>query len=81
MSTTDDINVSPEEMAALMDTIQDTSNTRTRDHEDGEPRDVVGYDLVAARAGGSHDLPILEMINDKIALRLATALELSHIHI
>ncbi len=75
VSTTDDINVSPEEMAALMDTIQDTSNTRTREHQDGEPMDVVGYDLMSARATGSHDMPILELLNDKFSQRLATALE------
>ena len=37
--------------------------------------DVVGYDLMAARAAGSHDMPILELLNDKFSLRLATALE------
>lgn|GEM_PF-5208548 len=75
VSTTDDINVSPEEMAALMDTIQDTSNTRTREDQDGAPVDVVGYDLMSTRATGNHDMPILELLNDKFGLRLATALE------
>ena len=69
VSTTDDINVSPEEMAALMDTIQETSNTRTREHQDGEPMDVVGYDLMSARATGNHDMPILELLKQLGNLR------------
>ncbi len=75
MSTTDDINVSPEEMAALMDTIQDTASTRSREHQDGQPMDVVGYDLVASRAASADGFPTLNLLNARFAEQLGTELE------
>jgi len=77
MTTSDDIKVTPEEINALMATIQATSEGRTRElGGDGLLQDVVSFDLMNARAGSQGRLPTLELINDRVAAALGT--KLSH---
>ena len=71
MSVSDDIKVTPEEISALMETIQATSEGRTREVDgDGQLQDVVSFDLMNARAGSQGRLPTLELINDRVAVAL-----------
>ncbi len=75
MATMDDVKVSPEEIDALMATIQSTSDGRSRElGKDGAVHDVVSFDLVNARAGSQGRLPTLELINDRVAKALASRL-------
>lgn len=65
---TDDVTVSPDEMNALMETIKETSDTRTRDvGPDGRVQDVVRYDLVASRTVGGGQLPTLDLVHERFA--------------
>ncbi len=60
--------VSPDEMNALMETIKETSDTRSRDvGPDGNLQDVVRYDLVASRTVGGGQLPTLDLVNERFA--------------
>ncbi|HIA03159.1 MAG TPA: hypothetical protein EYN06_00780 [Myxococcales bacterium] len=68
MSPTDDVTVSPAEMDALMNSIQEGSETHTREPQDGALRDIVRYDLVGARSSvGRGQLPTLDIVNEKLA--------------
>ncbi len=69
-----DVQVSQEEMDALLSTIKQTSDSRAReDLGDGRLQDVVGYDLVAARSVGGGQLPTLDLVNERFASLMAGA--------
>ena len=73
--TDSDVTVSPDEMNALMETIREGSETRSREPgEGGALRDVVRYDLVAARTVGGGQLPTLDLVNERFAGLLAETL-------
>lgn len=75
MAGADDITVSPEEMSALMETIQETTTGRTRElTDDGGLMDVVRYDLVAARTVGRGQLPTLDLVNERFAALIGDTL-------
>jgi flagellar motor switch protein FliM len=68
----DDATVSPEELAALMETIRATAEGRIREVDgDGDFQDIVRYDLVASRAVGQGKLPTLDLVHDRFAVMLA----------
>ncbi len=68
---TDDVTVSPEEMNALMETIQEGAKARREVGPDGA--ETVRYDLVAARAVGGQ-LPTLDLVNERFATLLTATL-------
>ena len=71
MSIQDDITVSRDEIAALMETIQDTPQTRSREYTTGAARDVIRYDLVAARTVGRGQLPTLDLVHERFGALMA----------
>ena len=70
-----DVSVSQDEMNALMETIREGSENRSREAgEGGGLRDVVRYDLVAARTVGGGQLPTLDLVNERLAGLLSETL-------
>ncbi|MFT5432683.1 MAG: flagellar motor switch protein FliM, partial [Myxococcota bacterium] len=65
----DDVTVSPEELSALMQTIRETAEGRSREVDgDGDFQDIVRYDLVASRSVGQGKLPTLDLVHDRFAV-------------
>ena len=71
---TDDT-ISPLELAALAESIQDSHHARLRDAEDDGGPVVLRYDLVGAAASPRHSLPALDLIHERYARALGKELE------